>query len=455
MAYFAVGKRFKNFILLVFSLLFYAWGEPKYVFLMMTSIFINYLLGLAIMREQSYKRIFLALGVLVNLGILFYFKYLGFAAGIVGDIFGAGWLTVASIVMPIGISFYTFQALSYLVDVYRDRAMGQTKLLDLGLYISMFPQLIGGPIIRYHDVCRQIENREHSWSMFADGIERFIVGFSKKILLANTMAEVADKIFALNFEQYGTYYAWLAIIAYTLQIYYDFSGYSDMAIGLGKMFGFTFLENFNYPYMATSMTDFWRRWHMSLSSWFRDYVYIPLGGNRSGQFATYRNLYIVFFLTGLWHGASFNFIIWGLGHGSLLVMEKLLVSRDVEHWLKKISLRVYTLLSVVILWVFFRVEGLRESLSFVYKLLGLNYYSDSIEFANTGTLKLIVPQNFYILLGVGLLFSVPWWRVFAKTINCNSPLLVTAKYICLICLFIVSLSYLAASVYNPFIYFRF
>ncbi|MGL4981751.1 MAG: MBOAT family O-acyltransferase, partial [Treponemataceae bacterium] len=326
--YYATTITVKNTILLFASLLFYSWGEPKYVFVMILSILINYRCGLFVSDTNfslKNRKLMLAVSILINLSFLFVFKYLGFFSKILNAVFSRlnfPSIPVKELIMPIGISFYTFQAISYLIDIYRKPALVQKNLFNLGLYITFFPQLIAGPIVRYHDINNQILLRKSSLNDFVYGVERFIIGLGKKVLLANTFAVVADGIYNLPFEQYDAYYAWIAIIAYSLQIFYDFSGYSDMAIGLGKMFGFTFLENFNYPYMAQSITDFWRRWHISLSSWFKDYVYIPLGGNRKGKFRTSINLYVVFLLTGIWHGAAFSFIVWGLGHGTLLFLEK-------------------------------------------------------------------------------------------------------------------------------------
>ena len=317
---------YKNCVLFLASLLFYAWGEPKFVFLMFASIVFNYVIGLLLGKNSSgARKSLLALAIVANLAVLFVFKYLGFSCSIINEFLDALHiqpLTALNLVMPIGISFYTFQEISYLVDVYRNPELAQKNLLNLGLYISFFPQLIAGPIVRYHDINEQIQARSVSVEKFADGLERFIIGLSKKVLLANTFAFVCDSIYDANFFSYGAFLAWVAAIAYALQIYYDFSGYSDMAIGLAKLFGFDLLENFNYPYAATSITDFWKRWHISLTNFFRDYVYIPLGGNRKGKTRTVLNRFIVFFTTGLWHGAAFNFILWGLAHGTLMTRER-------------------------------------------------------------------------------------------------------------------------------------
>lgn len=325
----------KNFVLFVASLLFYAWGEPLYIFLMLASICLNYSSGLIIAsakaaaRNSKAKKA-LAGAVVVNLALLFVFKYLGFACVIANlflDALNIPLLKEINLLLPIGISFYTFQEISYLVDVYRNPGLVQKSPLNLGLYVSFFPQLIAGPIVRYSDIKAQIENRYSSVDFFAKGIERFCFGLGKKVLLANQFALVCDKIYEFAPTSFvGARLAWIACFSYALQIYFDFSGYSDMAIGLSKMFGFSLGENFNYPYAANSITDFWRRWHISLSSWFKDYVYIPLGGNRKGKLRAMANRFVVFFLTGLWHGAAFNFVFWGLGHGTLMMLERIGVS---------------------------------------------------------------------------------------------------------------------------------
>lgn len=318
--YFFAAEKYRNFVLLGASLLFYAWGEPKNIVVMLISIAVNYLFGFAVAREWKVKKIALVLSVIYNLGVLFVFKYLNFAVDTVNRVSGAQ-IEIAQIALPIGISFYTFQIMSYVIDVYRGNVKVQKNLIDLALYISLFPQLIAGPIVRYIDVERQIKRRLTTFEGAKIGVIRFAIGFSKKVLIADQLAVLADTCFAG--ANPSIWLNWIGIVAYSLQIFFDFSGYSDMAIGLGKIFGFDFLENFNYPYISQSIQEFWRRWHISLSSWFRDYLYIPLGGSRAGKVRTYINLMIVFFLTGLWHGASFNFIVWGLFYAVFLVLERL------------------------------------------------------------------------------------------------------------------------------------
>ena len=321
--YFLSHPRYRNLVLLLASLFFYAWGEPKNVLLMLASIAVNYSLGLLIESKSKGRKLFLILSLVFNLGMLFYFKYLNFAADIWAGITGHS-LGIKDIALPIGISFFTFQIMSYVIDVYRENVPAQKSIIDLALYISLFPQLIAGPIVRYVDVEAQIKHRECSWAKAYDGATRFMIGFAKKVLIADQLAVLVD----LVFDRAGVGYHsiaghWIGAVAYALQIYYDFSGYSDMAIGLGKLFGFDFLENFNYPYISRSIQEFWRRWHISLSTWFRDYLYIPLGGSRKGTVRTYINLIIVFLATGIWHGASFNFVVWGLYYAVFLVLEGL------------------------------------------------------------------------------------------------------------------------------------
>ncbi len=329
--YFLCPRPAKNLLLVFFSLLFYAWGEPKYITLMILSVTVNYVSGRLIGALPDRKKLVLFLCVAVNLLLLGYFKYFNFiiqsANSVLGWLWDAGPIAARSIALPIGISFYTFQALSYVIDVYRGEVKVQKNYIHMLLYVSFFPQLIAGPIVKYHDIDRQIENRTVTADKFAYGVYRFSCGMGKKVLLSNAFAEVVDKVYSYELSEVSAPLLWLAALLYMLQIYFDFSGYSDMAIGLGKMFGFDFQENFNLPYISTSVKEFWRRWHISLSSWFRDYLYIPLGGNRKGTMKTYRNLLIVFFLTGMWHGAGWTFIIWGLFHGLFQILERLFLGK--------------------------------------------------------------------------------------------------------------------------------
>lgn len=450
--------KYRNCILLLSSLLFYAWGEPKFVLLMIISIIFNFNMGIFISEKESKKKI-LIFSIIVNLGILFIFKYLGFSSKIINAFISSLHLkplTVLNMILPIGISFYTFQEISYLVDVYQNPSLVQKNVLNLGLYITFFPQLIAGPIVRYHDVNNQIEDRKENISDFSKGLERFIIGLSKKVILANNFALVCDTIYNSGFQGYGTLAAWVAAISYTLQIYYDFSGYSDMAIGIAKLFGFNLLENFNYPYSASSITDFWKRWHISLTNFFRDYVYIPLGGNRKGNIRTVLNRFVVFFLTGLWHGASFNFIFWGLAHGTSMFLERQTKINERKNIVLKLIHRVSTLFVIIFLWVLFR-NGTKETIKIWLKMFGINYSKFTSVFQEITTTPLMffyVDTKFFIMTILGIIFAFPWWRKipFLKE---KFVVVKVAKYICLILLLGICFSFLASNTYNPFIYFRF
>lgn len=435
-----------NLFLLVASLLFYAWGEPVYVLVMLGSILFNWAAGLALDRAQRKKPI-LVLSILVNLGVLGCFKYLGFLAEALNSLAGRGLVPVPQIALPVGISFFTFQAMSYVIDLYRGTCPVQRSLPDLALYISFFPQLIAGPIVRYHDIDRQIRSRTVTAEKFASGLRRFLYGLGKKVILANGTAQLADAIFDLGASTLSPGVCWLGAIAYTLQIYYDFSGYSDMAIGLGRIFGFEFLENFNYPYLSGSIQEFWQRWHISLGSWFREYVYIPLGGNRKGQVRTYVNLLIVFFLTGLWHGAGLTFILWGLYHGFFQILERL----GLKKWLNRHSIlsRIYCLLVVILGWVLFRGGSLRHAGGMLLHMLLPWRYSGLTSF---GIFTAVTPRSFLILvcalLGCGPIpLLVKKWNVGEKY--------AWAELIYLALVFCACVMLLTAGSYNPFIYFRF
>ncbi len=347
----------KNAFLLLASLFFYAWGEPKYVLLMLCSIFLNWSCGLLLCRYPRFRRVTLWTAVSLNLALLGYFKYMGLIVRSLNHLLRREVFALPGIALPIGISFFTFQALSYVIDVYRGECRAQRNILYLALYISFFPQLIAGPIVKYRDISEQIESRAVTARKLAEGIRRFIYGLAKKVLLANVLAQSADRLFALQIDEMTGVMAWTASLLYTFQIYYDFSGYSDMAIGLGKLFGFDFRENFRYPYLSCSIREFWRRWHISLGAWFREYVYIPLGGSRGGNLRTCRNLGLVFLLTGLWHGAGYNFILWGLYHGFFLIVERIGLGRFLER--HKRAAFVYTFLTVHLGWILFRIESVR------------------------------------------------------------------------------------------------
>jgi alginate O-acetyltransferase complex protein AlgI len=462
--YWIAPQRLKNTVLVAASLWFYAWGEPSLVVVMLVSIAMNWLLALRIDRlaGDTASRGILALAVCANLGLLIYFKYAVFLIENLNGLLAiasVGPIAPPDVVMPIGISFYTFQAMSYVVDVYRRQVSAERNPLNVALYISLFPQLIAGPIVRYIDIAEQIRGRRVTLSLFAEGVQRFTIGLAKKMLIANAAAAVADAVFDIPDAQLGTAVAWLGIVCYTLQIYFDFSGYSDMAIGLGLMFGFRFLENFNYPYIAQSLTEFWRRWHISLSGWFRDYLYIPLGGNRRGSWATYRNLLIVFALCGLWHGASWSFLAWGLFHGGFLVVERCGFGRVLEH-IPAILRHAYLLLVVMIGWVFFRADDLPHAATYLAAMAGMGAASTR-EFH----VGLWLDSGLSLVLIAGSIGSLPWpaWarerRLLAEAgagwSAAVQGAVSTARLAVVALLLLASASSMLAGTHNPFIYFRF
>jgi alginate O-acetyltransferase complex protein AlgI len=446
----------RNLLLLLASLFFYAWGESFYVLLMLASITLNFLFGSLIDRsldQPGRARSWLALGVTVNLALLVWFKYANFLLDnwneLVG-LFGFSGLQLEQVHLPLGISFFTFQAISYLVDVYRRQAQHDHKLVNVALYIALFPQLIAGPIVRYHDVAEQLKERRVSLQLAWSGVQRFVYGLAKKMLIANPLGQVADQIFAIGGGELTTELAWLGLLCYSLQIYFDFSGYSDMAIGLGRLFGFRFLENFNYPYIASSVQDFWRRWHISLSSWFRDYLYIPLGGNRLGPLRTYINLLSVFFLCGLWHGASWNFVIWGLVHGGLLVAERAGLGRLLAGLPSGLG-HAYTLLVVMLAWVFFRAETLPAALDYFSALFALTPGNTDLHY-----LGQYLDNKLALILLCGVILATPIGRLLQRWSLARAPGAYAVLNLGWLCglFFLCSLA-LAAGAYNPFIYFRF
>lgn len=448
LTYFIAKKRkWRNVVLLIFSLIFYAWGEPIYVLLMILSIIVNYIIALKMEKTPKKKKIFLLIDIIFNIGIIGFFKYGNFIVQNINMIFHTN-ISEITLGLPIGISFYTFQILSYVIDVYRKTVPAQKSIINLGMYITLFPQLIAGPIVRYETIAEEIENRKESFDQVVEGMKRFMIGLGKKVLIANQMALIADTIYGGDLQMTGTISLWLAAISYTLQIYFDFSGYSDMAIGLGKIFGFHFLENFNYPYIAKSITDFWRRWHISLSTWFRDYIYIPLGGNRVNKLKWLRNILIVWILTGLWHGASWNFVLWGLYYGILLIIEKVFLGKLIEK-LPKVLQHIYTLLFVIIGWVIFRVEtlsqiGLVLQRMFTWQPSGIldNIILDFDIFSS-------LP---YILIGmIGALPIIPTIKEKMKNRTTYHLVSSIASY----AVFIICICFLLSATYNPFIYFRF
>ncbi len=447
--YFISKDKYRNIILLLFSLLFYSWGEPKYIVVMLISIFANYILGL-IMDKYKFKKIILILSIIFNLGLLFYFKYYDFTIFNLNKYFNFN-LSLKNIVLPIGISFYTFQSMSYIIDLYRGKIKVQKNLLLLSLYVSFFPQLIAGPIVKYSEIEKQLRKRDITISKFSIGVRRFVYGLGKKVIIANTMAYIADIIFGLPISDMNTLLAWFGAICYTLQIYYDFSGYSDMAIGLGKMFGFDFLENFNLPYISKSITEFWRRWHISLSSWFKEYLYVPLGGNRKGKFRTYINLFIVFLATGIWHGAAWTFIAWGLFNGLFNILEKLFLGKLLEKNKVKIINYIYTMLVVIFGWVLFRSESLDYAIEYYKKMIIFDNSTVLINMVNLINLKTM------LIFAIGIICCGPV-QILIKKLNVEAKLkniysyveFISVSFIMLICIMM-----LVSNTYNPFIYFRF
>ena len=446
--------RLKNGLLIVASLFFYAYGEPVYCVLLLFSVIVNYYLGR--MADGKNKKVALCLAVIFNIGLLFVFKYLSFILGCISDLTGGLPFTVSSIRLPIGISFYTFQALSYVIDVYRGNVKAQKSFPHLLLYISFFPQLIAGPIVKYHDIEKQITVRKTDVEGIRDGIFRFTCGLAKKILIANVMAEAADALFSYKGSDFGLLSAWLAALSYLMQIYFDFSGYSDMALGLGLMFGFRFRENFLHPYVAGSIKDFWRRWHISLSSWFKEYLYIPLGGNRKGKLRTLFNRYAVFILTGIWHGANWTFLFWGLWHGTFLVIERCSFfpfgkDRKEGSWLRIID-HVYTLLVVTVGFVIFRAENLGQAFGVIRAMFG---FGSKTPLSYTVAAGFLAP--FYILIFVlAIALSTEYPLKLAGKIRDKKKdaAVILSMAGSLLLLFLCYLQ-LASDSYNPFIYFRF
>ncbi len=451
--YYILPKKLRNTIMFLASLLFYAWGEPIYIFIMLFSTVFDYENGRLIekCRKQEKEKIckvILILSIVVNLGLLMFFKYTDFFVGNINGLFGLS-IDSLGLALPIGISFYTFQTLSYTIDVYRGVVQTQQNMINFGMYVSMFPQLIAGPIVRYSDIKNQVDSRDENVEEIADGIRRFIMGLAKKIIIANQIGILWDEIESMT--SFSTSLAWIGAIAFTLQIYFDFSGYSDMAIGLGHMFGFTIPENFKHPYESRSITEFWRKWHITLGTWFREYIYIPLGGNRNGVKKQVINLFIVWFLTGFWHGAGWNFILWGVYYFILLMLEKLFLLKWMERW-PKLLRHIYTLLFVVIGWVIFACTDLNVMCSVLKAMFGLGE-------------GIAGGMSEYYMISYGVLFiiaailatSVPMRivrRLFLKLNLNNNVKLIIKNCLCVFVL-IVSIAFLVGDSYNPFLYFRF
>ncbi|MBU5675208.1 MBOAT family protein [Alkaliphilus sp. MSJ-5] len=449
--YYIVPRKFKNTVLFIASLIFYGWGEPIYITIMIFSTIVDYSHGILIEKyryNRQRAKLILLSSIVINLGLLCFFKYTDFFIQNINMLLNTNF-SYLGLPLPIGISFYTFQTMSYTIDIYLDKSPVQKNIISFGTYVALFPQLIAGPIVQYNTIAHQLNNRKENISQFSQGIERFAVGLGKKVLLANNIGMLWDEIQRLSTSDMTVFTAWLGIIAFSFQIYFDFSGYSDMAIGLGKIFGFDFLENFNYPYISQSITEFWRRWHISLGSWFRDYVYIPLGGNRVGLLKLFRNIAIVWFLTGFWHGASWNFILWGIYFGVILVLEKgfLLKALSKVH---PIIRHIYALFFILIGWVLFSFENIFRGLEYLKIMLGferLPLYDQRFLYYFT---------SYGIVLILLILCSTPILKMVLDLLKKKSERLEGVVFqLSLLLIMIFSIAYLVDSTYNPFLYFRF
>jgi len=452
--YFSTPKKFRNLTLFLVSLIFYSWGEPTYIWIMLFSVIVDFTCGKNIdknikLDNMSKSKLWLILSIVINLSLLGFFKYGDFLITSINSAANVN-IPLLELALPIGISFYTFQTMSYTIDVYRRKATMQKDIIAFGAYVTLFPQLIAGPIVRYKTIASELLNRKESYSMISEGIKRFIIGLGKKVLLANNIGLLWETVSKIGPSAIPLLTAWLGIIAFAFQIYFDFSGYSDMAIGLGKIFGFNFLENFNYPYMAKSITDFWRRWHISLGTWFKEYVYFPLGGNRQGLIKQARNIFVVWFLTGLWHGASWNFVIWGMYFGVLLLIEKLLISKLLIQ-MPKILQSAYTLILVFISWAIFAFDSFHQGIIYIKAMFNTTnglYNSTSVYLFSTNLVLLI------ILTFASTDYPKTIWQKLLSSYK-NSALMWRAENVYLVLILIVSVSYLVDQSYNPFLYFRF
>jgi len=439
--YYLVPFKVKNYVLLLFSLVFYAWGEPIYVFLMLVSCLGNYFY--ALYHDKFNKKLLLILCIVFNLLILGFFKYADFLINIINTIFKTG-IDPLNLALPIGISFFTFQTMSYSIDVYRGEVKPEKNFFYFATYVSMFPQLIAGPIVRYQTISDELYKRDINFDNFSNGMLRFTQGLFKKVLIANNIGFLWS-ILSGDIEL-SIMSAWLGIIAYTLQIYFDFSAYSDMAIGMGKMLGFNYLENFNYPYISKSITEFWRRWHISLSSWFKDYVYIPLGGSRCKRILNIRNIMIVWALTGIWHGAAMNFIIWGLYYGILLILEKFFLNKFIEKW-PNILKHIYTMLIVIIGWLIFAVDSVGMFTNYLGNMFNI------FKYPFIDTTFIFYFKNYFVILCAGILLSTPIYQNIKNKLK--GKMWFSISLILYIVFFIITVAYLVGDSYNPFLYFRF
>ena len=446
--YFITPKKYKNIILLIASLLFYFYGEPKYVFLMILEIIIAYISAILIDKYKNQSKNILIITLFIHVFLLIIFKYIDFIIQTINDISNAN-IKLLNIALPIGISFYTFQIISYIIDVYNGKVKVQKNIIKLATYVSLFPQLVAGPIVRYQTVEKELDNRTHSFNNFAYGIRRFSIGLAKKALIANALGELCSKAFLA--DEKTVVFFWIFGISYMLQLYFDFSAYSDMAIGLGRIFGFHFPENFNYPYISKSITEFWRRWHISLSTWFKDYVYIPLGGNRVGRYKQIRNILIVWLLTGIWHGANWTFLIWGLLFGIILIIEKLWLNKLMEK-LPSFIRRIYVLFIVMILFIIFSSDNMSVALSNIKGLFGMN----GEVFINDYTLHYL--KSYLPVLIIALFGATPFIKILIDKLRknkyINSIINILEPFLIVVILVVVT-SYLIDNSYNPFLYFRF
>lgn len=439
--YFLTPKKFKNLSLLVLSLVFYSWGEPKYFFIMIISIFIDYFVSRGIEKYRTNKKISIALlctSITFNLGMLFFFKYFNFFLENINNIFNLS-LNYVKITLPLGISFYTFQTMSYTIDVFLGKVKAEKNIINFGAFVCLFPQLIAGPIVKYTDINKELKNREVNLNQIQDGVELFILGLGSKVLIANNIGALWTETETIGFSNISTILAWMGVLAFAFQIYFDFSGYSLMAIGLGKMLGFNFPRNFNYPYISRSITEFWRRWHITLGSWFREYVYIPLGGNRVGKYRVYFNLFVVWFLTGFWHGASYNFILWGLYFFALISIEKAGILKFLNR--HKIFSHIYALFFIIMGWALFAVVDLNQLKILIQRMFTLN---NSLEW-------LYYIRNYGITFIIAGIFSTPLISNLYKKIVKSEVI----NTIVLIIILLLCIAYLVDASYNPFLYFRF
>ena len=439
--YFLTPKKLKNLSLLILSLIFYSWGEPRYFLLMIASIFVDYFISINIEKNNKNKKIkilLLAISIIFNVGILFFFKYINFFIENINSIFNMS-LNNVKITLPLGISFYTFQTMSYTIDVFLGKVKAEKNIINFGAFVCLFPQLIAGPIVKYIDISKELKNRDINLDEIQEGIRLFILGLGSKVLIANNIGSLWNEVETMGFNNISTILAWMGIIAFSLHIYFDFNGYSLMAIGLGKILGFNFPNNFNYPYESRSITEFWRRWHITLGQWFKQYVYIPLGGNRLGRARTYFNLFIVWFLTGLWHGASYNFILWGLYFFILICIEKNgLLNLLNKH---KLISHIYTIFFILVGWVLFAVIDLNKIINFLKKMFIFNAGNEWIYYL----------RNYIIIYTIAIIFSTSFLKkIYNKFVKSN-----IVDTIILITIFLLSIAYLVDSSYNPFLYFRF